>query len=180
MATKKKSAASKSPAPIAMRTIPDAPNVKLPPVPAKSKQRRGKTASAKLAKPTDIQRTVAGDVAVELRAAPEFERDFGRIGVDAAKLADRLDAAATWDRFYTSLAAWAPVARSIRTAAWDAVLRDLKPIAAFLETVGSASDVGGRYPAAVSFFGIRKEVAARGAATRRANKKKAKKDPPAK
>ena len=175
-ATKKKSAASASPAasapaPVAMRTIPTPPNVTFPPLPPASKQRKGKGASSKLAKPTNAQRTGAVDLAKELRGAKTFTADFGKIGVDPAVLADRLAAAAGWDAFFESADAWAPVARSIRTAAWDAVLRDLKPLGGFLQTVGAKSEVGQRYAAAVAFFEIRKEAAARGLATRATNKK---------
>lgn len=173
MPTKNKKKSAKSAGSISARTIPEPPAVNLPPLPPESKQRHGRASSSRLAKPTEIQRTEAEKLAAELRAASEFDADFGRIGVDPQALADRLEAAAAWDRFYEASAGWAPVARSIRTAAWDAVLRDMKPVGKFLAGVGASSEVGKRYPAAVTFFEVRKEIAARSVATRRANRKSA-------
>ena len=159
---------------VAVRAVEGPPPLTLQSIPAGFKQ-PGKAVMSRYHKPTEAQRSEAADVVTELQDSPDYAEDFTVNAPSATAIAASLLVATSWDEVYEQVSTYAVYALAMRASAWDAALR---PVAR-LETRydAAASDdpaIAKKYPKLATFFGARTEVAARGAETRKENKKRAK------
>jgi len=159
---------------IAVLVVEGPPLLQLPGIPAGFKA-PGKIVMSHYRKPTEPQREETQDVIDELNDSPDYTKDFTINAPPAKAIANALQVATDWDAVYDEMTTYAAYALAMRALSWDAALR---PVAR-LETRydAAASDdpaIAKKYPKTATFFGARTEVAARGAVTRKENKKRAK------
>ncbi|HEY1959972.1 MAG TPA: hypothetical protein VGH28_30395 [Polyangiaceae bacterium] len=127
----------------------------------------------RLLKPIATQVSGAPGFVRELRGSKSYARDFGADAPAAADVADAVEIAAAWAAEAKNADAWAKFAQQQKEIAWNGALGLTNKLKTEWEhAVGNHPEIAASYPESGTFFGARKGVAARGLATRRANKKK--------
>ncbi len=147
--------------------------------PSQTKSVQTLVAGRRAIRPMPAQVAGAGEVARELRSAKQYGTDFAAPCPRAEEVASVLETAATLSAEEAALTKrLAELARE-RGAAWTAALAAVQVLGRFLEASSFVDgSVESRYPALAAFVHARAPVAARSAATKRAEKRKAKAAPP--
>jgi hypothetical protein len=124
--------------------------------------------------PRNLELAAMPDVVEELGRFTEYATVFGKTAPPLTYVQQTFDAATQWSAMRVSVATWDEYCRSQEGAAWSAVRDIISSLApAFQLASRTDNTLGRQFPALVRLFDARKVIAARGAATRKANKKAA-------
>jgi hypothetical protein len=124
--------------------------------------------------PRNLELAAMPDVVAELGRFTEYASVFGKTAPPLTYVQQTFDAATQWSAMLVGMATWDEYARSQAGAAWSAV-RDITASLSPAFELASKTDntLARQFPALVRLFEARKVIAARAAATRKANKKAA-------
>ncbi|MFO0602350.1 MAG: hypothetical protein U0324_04200 [Polyangiales bacterium] len=124
-------------------------------------------------RPVEGQATEAGGVAGELADHAKYRADFGVYAPDPEQLAASLKRAQGLTEEAARANAWAAHVTAQRDLAWDDALARMDQLAEpFALADAKNATVAQRYPRTRAFYGVRGEIAARAAATRKKNRAK--------
>jgi hypothetical protein len=149
---------------------PPPANATIPVPPAGSKNANRVDYRAML--PNSLELSTMPDVVAELARFTEYAAVFGKTAPALTFVEQTFDAATQWSANRVRTEAWDLYARSQEGASWSdvrSIIATLSP--AFQLAVRSDATLARQFPAMVRLFDAKKVIAARGVATRKANKK---------
>jgi hypothetical protein len=163
------------PTPKEIAALPEAPSKGAPAAPAGTAVLAPAEVS-RLAHPLATQIANVGAFVAELAASTTYEEDFGKSAPAQATLRDLFRLAGAWQTEHTHAAAWELLSRVNSERVWDASLRTFEQFKKeYLHALSNDPSIADRWPQANAFVGARSAVAQRGAATKAAKKRAAKK-----
>jgi hypothetical protein len=122
--------------------------------------------------PKNLELSTMPEVLAELARFTDYAEVFGKTAPPLAYVQQTFDAATKWSANRVSTEVWDVYARSQEGASWSdvrAIIASLSP--AFQLASRTDNTLARQFPALVRLFDVRKVIAARAVATRKANKK---------
>lgn len=119
-------------------------------------------------RPQKSQINLAPKAATELRTSTHYAGEFGNAAPDPVAVADALSTARAWSDKLQNANDWQAYVKEQEHLAWKHAVAVSDPLRSLFEVRAERDpNIGTTYPSLSAFFGVAKERAAKGAATKK-------------